>query len=156
MVSTVDNSGDMYISESRNFMQKFDSNGTLITKWGSRGSGDGQFNDPHGVAIDSFGNVYVVDTFNFRVQKFDSNGTFITKWGSNGTSNGQFLHPHDVAVDSSGNVYVGDYHIPNVQKFDNNGTFITKWGSEGSGDGQFAQRGDEMGVEGLDVDDSSG
>ena len=42
-------------------IQKFDSNGTFITKWGSHGSGDGQFYYPNGVAVDSSGNVYVAD-----------------------------------------------------------------------------------------------
>ena len=46
--------------------------GTFLTKWGSFGSGDGQFNEPDGVAIDASGNVYVADTGNNRIQKFDS------------------------------------------------------------------------------------
>ena len=37
---------------------------------------------PHGIAIDSSGNVYVADYGNNRIQKFTSNGNFITKWGS--------------------------------------------------------------------------
>ena len=34
------------------------------------------------VAVDSDGNIYVADTFNYRIQKFDSTGTFLTKWGT--------------------------------------------------------------------------
>ncbi len=41
-----------------------------ILKWGSLGAGDGQFNQPEGVAVDGAGNVYVVDFRNHRVQKF--------------------------------------------------------------------------------------
>lgn len=51
-------------------IQKFDSNGKFITKWGSKGNGDGQFTSPAGIAIDSSGNVYVVDTGNDRIQVF--------------------------------------------------------------------------------------
>ena len=51
-------------------IQKFSSRGTFITKWGYEGSGDGQFNSPSGVAVDSTGNVYVVDHENWNVQKF--------------------------------------------------------------------------------------
>jgi DNA-binding beta-propeller fold protein YncE len=110
----------------------------FIRKWGSLGSGDGQFNFPSGVAIDSSGNVYVADDFNQRIQKFDSNGNFITKWGSVGFGVGQFARPTDVAVDpSSDDVYVTEGFSHRVQKFDSNGNFITKWGSLGSGDGQF-------------------
>src|SRR4030042_1741132 len=65
----------------------------FVTKWGSPGSGDGQFNYPAGVAVDSSGNVYVADLGNHRIQKFDSSGGFITKWGSSGSGDGQFNYP---------------------------------------------------------------
>jgi len=45
----------------------------FVSKWGSYGSGDGQFNTPFGLVIDSSGNIYVVDTWNNRIQKFNSN-----------------------------------------------------------------------------------
>ncbi|MDI6781793.1 MAG: carboxypeptidase regulatory-like domain-containing protein [bacterium] len=109
----------------------------MQTKWGGSGSGDGQFNYPHGVAVDGSGNVFVVDYYNYRIQKFTADGTFITKWGSYGSGDGQFSNPYGVAVDSSGNVFVADYYNHRIQKFTADGTFITKWGSEGSGDGQF-------------------
>ena len=77
-------------------------------KWGSYGTGNGQFISPSGIAVDSSNNVYVVDAGNNRIQKFTSNGTFITTWGSYGTGNGQFISPSGIAVDSSNNVYVVD------------------------------------------------
>jgi tripartite motif-containing protein 71 len=43
---------------------------SFITKWGSQGEGDGQFDRPSGVAVDSSGNVYVADARNHRIQKF--------------------------------------------------------------------------------------
>ncbi|MBI5193028.1 MAG: hypothetical protein HZA08_06250 [Nitrospirae bacterium] len=109
----------------------------FITKWGRSGTGDGQFAWPIGIAVDSSGNIYVVDSGNARIQKFTSNGTFITKWGSPGTGDGQFSGPSAIAVDSSGNVYVADASNARVQKFSSDGMFITKWGSSGTGDGQF-------------------
>ena len=98
-------------------IQKFNSSGTFITKWGSSGSGDGQFAEPQGIAVDSSGNVYVADHYNNRIQKFDSSGTFITKWGSSGSGDGQFDDPTGIAVDSSGNVYVADRDNYRIQKF---------------------------------------
>jgi DNA-binding beta-propeller fold protein YncE len=77
-------------------------------KWGSYGTGNGQFISPSGIATDHAGNVYVIDGGNNRVQKFDSNGTFITTWGSYGTGNGQFISPSGIATDHAGNVYVID------------------------------------------------
>src|SRR5438094_4979731 len=81
---------------------------TFLTKWGTLGSGDGQFNSPFSVAVDNSGNVYVVDSGNNRVEKFDSSGTFLTAWGSFGSGDGQFSSPRGVAVGPSGNVYVVD------------------------------------------------
>ncbi|MEW6557506.1 MAG: 6-bladed beta-propeller [Elusimicrobiota bacterium] len=107
----------------------------FVTKWGTRGTGDGQFDRPTGVAVDSSGNVYVVDTGNFRIQKFNSNGIFILKWGSQGSGDGQFTGPQGITVDKSDNIYITDNN--QVKKFSSNGTFITKWGSYGWADGQF-------------------
>jgi sugar lactone lactonase YvrE len=111
----------------------------FVTKWGTSGSGNGQFSSPEGVAIDSSSNVYIADMSNHRIQKFSSTGTFITKWGSSGSGTEQF-YPHSVAVDSLSNVYVADsdgISINRMQKFSSTGTFLTIWGSSGSGDGQF-------------------
>jgi tripartite motif-containing protein 71 len=107
----------------------------FVNQWGSSGSGDGQFSNPSGIAIDSSGNVYVADSNNDRVQKFDNNGKLIKKWGS---GDRQSIYPSGIAIDSSGKVYVTDDYIGRVQKFDSNGFFIKKWGSSGSGDGQFS------------------
>ena len=63
------------------YVKKFDSNGTLITAWGTKGTGPGQFLHAHGITVDSGGNVYVSDAEKCNVQKFDSEGNFITMWG---------------------------------------------------------------------------
>ena len=81
---------------------------TLLRIWGSKGSENGQFNIPHSLAFDRFGNAYVSDTNNQRIQKFTADGIFITKWGSKGNATGQFLSPEGIDVDSQGNVYVAD------------------------------------------------
>lgn len=84
-------------------------------KWGSRGSGDGEFSLPFGVAVDSSGNVYVADESNDRVQKFTSSGIFLTTWGSLGSGDGQFSGATGVGV--GGSVYVVDRNNNRVQKF---------------------------------------
>jgi streptogramin lyase len=139
-------------------IQKFTNDGQFIKMWGgSYGEGDGEFANPHGVAIDAEGNVYISERSGLRIQKFDPDGNFIAKWGSEGTGDGQFQQMHDIAIGPGGSenasqssnnefVYVTDTELFNVQKFTTDGTFVTKWGSEGTGDGQFAS------LESLDVD----
>ncbi len=129
-------SGSVYVADTyNNRVQKFDSSGKFLMKWGSVGAGDGQFFWPRGIAVDSKGNVFVAEIRNPRVQKFDSSGKFLTKWalkGSKEQSAGMFNG--SVAVDSRGNVFVADMGI---HKFDSSGKFLTRWGSFGTGDGEF-------------------
>ena len=139
----VDSAGNIYVTDSfgdrtNDFVQKFDSLGTLLTSWGTQGSGNSQFFGAGGVAVDASGNVYVADPGNHRIQKFSSAGAFITTFGSNGIGDGQLIGPQGVSIDSAGNIYVADTGNSRIQKFNSSGTFITKWGSAGSGDGQFS------------------
>ena len=71
-------------------------------KWGTGGTGDGEFNRPAGVALAPNGNVYVADSRNDRVQYFTATGSFLGKWGSTGKGNGQFDYPTDVAFRGAG------------------------------------------------------
>ena len=89
-------------------IQKFSPDGTFLTSWGSEGSGNGQFDSPHGVAVDGSDNVYVADSDNNRIQKFTPGVTFLTSWGIYGSQNGQFYYPHGVSVDAGGTIYVAD------------------------------------------------
>ena len=99
-------------------VQKFMNNGTFITKWG----GNGAFVNPWGIAVDSFGNVYVADQVHQRIAKFTSDGIFIKDWASG-------INPTDIAIDSTDNVYVTEMFDNRIAKFTNDGTLITKWGT---------------------------
>ncbi|MGA8904319.1 MAG: SBBP repeat-containing protein [Candidatus Bathyarchaeia archaeon] len=107
----------------------------FLLTWGILGSGNGQFNWPNGIAVDSSGNVYVTELNNNRVQKFMSNSTFITSWGGKFSVFGAILS--GVAVDGSSNVYVTDSSNNVVDKFDSTGGYTSDLGSPGSGNGQF-------------------
>jgi uncharacterized protein (TIGR03790 family) len=110
----------------------------FLFKFGSSGSGDGQFSSgANGIAFDSSGNVYVVDIFARRVQKFTSTGVYISQFGSFGSGDGQFSNPNGIAIDSSGNIYVADSSNHRIQKFDSNGVYVSQFGSSGTGNGQF-------------------
>ena len=90
---------------------------------------------PNGVAVDSAGDVFVLDTYNHRIQTFTAAGTFVSKWDTDGVGD-NYQYSFGIAVDSTGNVYVtGDND--QVLTFTSTGTFTTCWGSQGTGDGQF-------------------
>jgi DNA-binding beta-propeller fold protein YncE len=80
---------------------KFSKDGKFITAWGKHGKNQGEFDTPHGIALDSEGRVYVADRANNRVQVFDPNGKFIAEWK-------QFGRPSDVAIDAHDMIYVAD------------------------------------------------
>ncbi len=136
----IDSSGNVYVTDSNsqnNRVQKFTSTGEFITKWGTAGTGNGQFSSgPRGIAIDSLDNVYVSDG-NSRIQKFTSTGQFISKLAITGQK---------FAIDENDNLYVFDLNNNAIRKFDNEGNIITSFGSGGSSDGQFQR------VLGLSVD----
>ena len=100
---------------------------TFVRKWGSFGTGEGQFERPHDVAFDSKGNVYVSGRDNNNVQKFTHNGTFILKWGNKGSRDGQFKIPYSIGIDRSDHIFVVDRENSRIQEFDTNGKFIKKW-----------------------------
>ncbi|HET9666586.1 MAG TPA: Ig-like domain-containing protein, partial [Desertimonas sp.] len=108
--------------------------GTFLGKWGSPGFGDGQFSNPHGVAVAPDGSVYVADadSNNPRIQRFAASGAFLGKWGSVGSIVGQFKSPWGVAVAPDGSVYVADSNNHRIQRFTASGDFLGTWG-----EGQF-------------------
>jgi len=96
----------------------------VLSSWGSKGTGDGQFNDPTSVAVDSTsGKVYVADPINKRVQVFDPNGKFLTKWAV--PEWGRPAGFEDLAIDSKvGRLYASSAHTDAVLIFDLNGTRV--------------------------------
>jgi DNA-binding beta-propeller fold protein YncE len=75
---------------------KLDPNGKFILQWGAHGSGPGQFEMPHALAMDSEGRLFVADRGNNRVQIFDQNGKFIASWSQFSRPSGIFIDAHDV------------------------------------------------------------
>ncbi|MDE1766956.1 MAG: HYR domain-containing protein [Thaumarchaeota archaeon] len=132
-----DTAGNVYVTDLGNRrVQEFDNAGNFLSTWGMKGSGNGTFQAPEGIAVGG-GSIYVVDNDLNIVEKFDMSGHFITQWGGRGSDKGQFLLPQGVAVDSKGNVYVVDTGNSRVEKFNGNGTFLSSIGSSGLDNGQF-------------------
>ncbi len=115
----------------------YDYEGRLLRQFGRRGTGDGEFNIPYGVAVDRSGRIYVVDSGNFRIQIFDAAGAFIKSFGKVGSSAGYFARPKGVALDSDGHIYVLDAAFGNYQIFDFEGNSLLAVGSNGTGPAEF-------------------
>lgn len=133
----------LYVGDSGNGrVQKFSTAGAFQTKLGSLWSAiDPVLYSPSGVAIDTDGDVYVVDNFGNEVKKYDLNGNFLARWGSGGAGDGQFNYPYGIAVDSAGNVFVADTGNNRIQKFTKTDrttyAYSTQWGGPGAGSGTF-------------------
>jgi streptogramin lyase len=93
--------GDGHGNNTNDRVVKFDKTGKQIATWGKHGKGQGEFDQLHGIAMDSQGRIFVADRGNSRVQVFDSNGKFVAEWK-------QFGRPSDVAIDKNDVIYVTD------------------------------------------------
>ncbi len=133
----VDGAGNVYVADYANQrIRKITPAGATTTLAGNGTAGylDGtggptgttQFNNPHGVAVDTTGNVYVADYANNRIRKITPAGATTTLAG-NGTAGyldgtggptgtTQFNNPLGVAVDTAGSVYVADFRNQRIRK----------------------------------------
>lgn len=96
--------GSFYVSDGyRNSrVAQFLADGTFLREWGAKGTEPGQFNIPHGLALDARGNVYVADRENSRLQVFDPSGTLLRVWPATGTVGRVF----DVSITPKGYLYI--------------------------------------------------
>ena len=79
-----------------NRIVKFSSDGELIKAWGRTGSGIGEFDDPHALAMDSQGRLFVGDRGNNRIQIFDQEGNCLASWTQFGRPSGLFIDQNDI------------------------------------------------------------
>src|SRR5262249_6650893 len=142
-----DSKGHVYVSDGLivggpDRIEEVSDRGAFFRPCGSKAFGEGQLNEPQGLAIDSKGNVWVADRWNQRIDEFSETGTFISKIGGpSGSGAGQLIEPQGVAVDSSGNVWVADTGNSRVQEFTEKGGFVSPVGPKGSGNGQLSEPG---------------
>jgi DNA-binding beta-propeller fold protein YncE len=80
---------------------KFTKEGKFIKAWGKKGTGPGEFDTPHMLAMDSAGRLFVADRVNNRIQIFDQDGKFIDQWKQFGRPSGVYINKNDI-------IYVSD------------------------------------------------
>lgn len=88
---------------------------------------------PTNLSIGVDGDIYVVETGNFRVARYSPEGKFVRHYGEPGQSPGQFARPKGIAVDRAGRLYVGDAAFQNVQIFDREGRMLMAFGESVEG-----------------------
>ncbi len=132
--------GELYVSDGYGNarVHKFAPDGRLLLSWGEPGTGPGQFQLPHGIAVDPEGVVYVADRENSRLQLFTPDGQYLTEWSD-------IARPCQVCIDGAGNVYVAELGFRagmwpgtaapgpdapggRVSIFDRHGTLRARWG----------------------------
>jgi sugar lactone lactonase YvrE len=105
--------GDIFVADghgdkSNARIVKFNRDGKFIKAWGRQGSAAGEFDVPHGIAMDSRERLFVADRSNNRIQIFDQDGKFLEQWKQFGRPSGIYIDRHDtlyVADSQSGEKY---------------------------------------------------
>ena len=97
---------------------KFTPDGKFIKAWGSLGSKPSQFRNPHALAFDSRGRLFVADRVNARIQIFDQEGKYLTEYHAFGSPSGLYIDKND-------NLYASDYNTEGKK-----GIFIGKAGAD--------------------------
>ena len=112
--------GDFYVSDGygNSRVVKFSKDGKYLLDRGKKGSGPGEFDTPHSVAVDSKGTVYVSDRENNRIQIFDQEGKFIAEWRQFGRPSGISITRDDTiyVTDSESGPDTGAHELPGIKK----------------------------------------
>jgi peptidylamidoglycolate lyase len=122
--------GTFYVSDGyvNTRIVKFDKTGKFLKEWGTKGSGPGQFNLVHSVAVDARGRVYVADRTNCRVQVFDDNGKYLDQWPDISSPTRIMITQDQFAWVSDGGTG-GCGGASRLLKYDLAGKLLTYWGT---------------------------
>ena len=115
--------GDIFVTDSHrngtnNRVVKFTKDGQYVKEWGRKGSGRGEMSEPHTIAMDSRGRLFVGDRENNRIQIFDQDGNYLDEWRQFGRPSGIYITSDDTiyVADSESGPDTGAHELPGIKK----------------------------------------
>jgi DNA-binding beta-propeller fold protein YncE len=115
--------GEIFVTDSHrngknNRVVKFTKDGKYIKEWGKKGSGPGELSEPHTIAMDSRGRLFVGDRENNRIQIFDQDGRHLSEWRQFGRPSGIFITKDDTiyVADSESGPDTGAHELTGIKK----------------------------------------
>ncbi len=115
--------GDIFVTDSHrngknNRVVKFTKDGKYVKEWGKKGSGRGEMSEPHTIAMDSRGRLFVGDRENNRIQIFDQDGKYLDEWRQFGRPSGIFITKDDTiyVADSESGPDTGAHELTGIKK----------------------------------------
>jgi sugar lactone lactonase YvrE len=100
--------GDIFVGDGHGStarIVKFSKDGTFIKAWSRKGTGPGELDLPHALAMDSTGRLFVGDRGNSRIVIFNQEGNLLDEWKQFGRPSGLFIDMNDTlyCADSTSN-----------------------------------------------------
>ena len=122
--------GDVfYVADYSNHrVQKLTSGGKFLHKFGKQGSGQGQFDGPSAVIVDSNNRLIVSDQCNHRIQIFNEDGGWLQTIDGKGSGNHCFQNPCGLALDPQENIHVAAFGSGNIKVFSKEGVYVRTYG----------------------------
>jgi sugar lactone lactonase YvrE len=115
--------GNLFVTDSHrngknNRVVKFSSSGKYIKEWGRKGSGKGELSEPHTIAMDSRGRLFVGDRENNRIVIYDQDGNVLDEWRQFGRPSGIFITRDDTiyVADSESGPDTGAHELMGIKK----------------------------------------
>ena len=103
---------------------RYNSDGEFLSEFGSVGSGPGQFDLIHGVAVDRENRIYVSDRRNHRIQIFTEDGILLDEWPD-------IWDPVAIMIDVNNYVWILDATLNRILKYNLNGQLLDYFGTYG-------------------------
>ncbi|MBT5072129.1 MAG: hypothetical protein HOJ34_01055 [Kordiimonadaceae bacterium] len=124
--------GDIFVADGHspggnNRVVKYNSDGEYIMEFGGAGAEFGEFYEPHSLAMDSGGRLFVADRYNDRVQIFDQEGKFLMTWRQFGRPSGVYIDHNDILYVADSESNSGGTRNPGFDRGIRIGSAITGW-----------------------------